>query len=437
MKYLTTFFQVGNVYFAFMNDAFSRLVRSIFQKESLHDCSLEELQTMAREYPYFTPVQLLLAEKLKSIDDSQYKAQIGKLSLYFTNPLWLDYQINGYKTGTDLEPQPETANSIKEVTTEEERPETEATYAQVVVDADQSVPTDEQAGESISETEIENVPSFDESERLVVENAEHPKVENFDAQTQVNSEQNLETRAEAESIVQPEHEHLPPLDETQTDAEATQENFNTENSGAPVQNEAEVQIESIDENRNEPVSENLSPIIGSPSVETQEDKNAFIQESPGSAEVEADSIADKELEDSRVSIPPLPELSQEPVETELTFEPYHTVDYFASQGIRFIPEEKPADRFGQQLKSFTEWLKTLKRLPETEVRIPDEASEEKVRQLADHSINKDEVVTESMAEVWLKQGNKEKAIETYNKLSLLNPGKSAYFASLVEQLKDS
>jgi hypothetical protein len=42
-----------------------------------------------------------------------------------------------------------------------------------------------------------------------------------------------------------------------------------------------------------------------------------------------------------------------------------------------------------------------------------------------------------MAEVWIKQGNKEKAIEIYNKLSLLNPDKSAYFASLAEQLKNS
>ena len=47
------------------------------------------------------------------------------------------------------------------------------------------------------------------------------------------------------------------------------------------------------------------------------------------------------------------------------------------------------------------------------------------------------VVTEAMAEVWLKQGNKQKAIETYNKLSLLNPSKKAYFAAQIEHLKQS
>jgi len=90
MKYSTRFFQAGKSYFAAMDDAISTLVKSLLQKDSLHDCSLEELQTIAREYPYFTPVQFLLAEKLKSTDEYLYKKQIQKLSLYFTNPLWLD-----------------------------------------------------------------------------------------------------------------------------------------------------------------------------------------------------------------------------------------------------------------------------------------------------------------------------------------------------------
>ena len=74
------------------------LVRSIFQKESLDDCGLEELQAMARQYSYFTPVQFLLAEKLKTTDENLYKEQLQKLALHFNNPLWLDYLLNSYKT---------------------------------------------------------------------------------------------------------------------------------------------------------------------------------------------------------------------------------------------------------------------------------------------------------------------------------------------------
>jgi hypothetical protein len=45
------------------------------------------------------------------------------------------------------------------------------------------------------------------------------------------------------------------------------------------------------------------------------------------------------------------------------------------------------------------------------------------------------VLTEAMAEVLVKQGKSEKAIEMYQKLSLLNPSKSAYFAAKIESIK--
>jgi hypothetical protein len=127
----------------------------------------------------------------------------------------------------------------------------------------------------------------------------------------------------------------------------------------------------------------------------------------------------------------------DPSKAAFTFEPYHTVDYFASQGIRFRDEEKPKDKFGVQLRSFTEWLKTMKKIPATEISATSKVEEHKVEQLAEKSINNAEVLTEAMAEVWEKQGDHAKATEVYRKLSLLNPGKSAYFAAKIEQLKHS
>jgi hypothetical protein len=79
----------------------------------------------------------------------------------------------------------------------------------------------------------------------------------------------------------------------------------------------------------------------------------------------------------------------------------------------------------------------MKKLPLTEITSGVTASDEqKVEQMAEHSIDDREVVTETMAEVWEKQGNREKAKETYEKLSLLNPDKSSYFAAKIEQLKN-
>jgi hypothetical protein len=127
------------------------------------------------------------------------------------------------------------------------------------------------------------------------------------------------------------------------------------------------------------------------------------------------------------------EMSQEPV---VAFEPYHTIDYFASQGIKLTQDENPTDVLGKQLKSFTDWLKVMRRLPQKDREIvPDIAAERTIQTIAAHSIEGREVVTEAMAEVLAKQGMPEKAREVYRKLSLLNPDKSAYFADKIEQLK--
>ena len=83
-------------------------------------------------------------------------------------------------------------------------------------------------------------------------------------------------------------------------------------------------------------------------------------------------------------------------------------------------------------------LKTMKRLPAKEIAVPtDPHTEQKVQHLAEDSVHEADIVTEAMAEVWLKQGNRQKALETYSKLSLQNPSKRAYFATLIENLKRS
>jgi len=120
------------------------------------------------------------------------------------------------------------------------------------------------------------------------------------------------------------------------------------------------------------------------------------------------------------------------------FEPFHTIDYFASQGIRLTVDENPTDSLGRQLKSFTDWLKVMRRLPQKEREIiPDRVAEQTIQNIAAHSIEGKEVVTETMAEVLAKQGMRERARIVYEKLSLLNPEKSAYFAAKIEQLNIS
>jgi hypothetical protein len=401
-----------------------KLVKAIFQKESLDDCSLEELQTLARQYSYFTPVQLLLAEKLNSENENSYKEQLQKLALHFSNPLWLDYLLNGYKTGVMIEPETAKTNSVEPQTAVEEKNEELHTSNEEISIESQSE-TFPQTEEWIHKAENKN--SFTESpgeERH--ENAGTPIEENFiKSETEIFEpikEEISEQLNEKSDIAD-----MMGTEEKQENIENPIEEINIES-----QSEGSEPVKIIDETENINYTETNTVEENSGNTEKQtEDLNT-------EAASEIAVSASDEINESPVIIPHLPDLKEEPTETELKFEPYHTIDYFASQGIKYVPEEKPADRFGQQLKSFTEWLKILKRLPQTEIiKISNSSSEEKIQQLADHSISEGEVVTETMAEVWLKQGNKEKAIEIYNKLSLLNPDKSAYFASRAEQLKNS
>jgi hypothetical protein len=116
------------------------------------------------------------------------------------------------------------------------------------------------------------------------------------------------------------------------------------------------------------------------------------------------------------------------------FEPLHTVDYFASQGIKVSEEPVNNDKLSSQLKSFTEWLKSMKKL-HTQLPESDEQTDKIIQHIAESSNTNTNVVTEAMAEVLVKQGKIEHAIEMYEKLSLNYPAKSAYFAAKIKSLK--
>jgi hypothetical protein len=127
---------------------------------------------------------------------------------------------------------------------------------------------------------------------------------------------------------------------------------------------------------------------------------------------------------------PVNEESDLPVSTE----PYHTIDYFASQGIKV--DIQTSDAFTKKVHTFTDWLKQMKRISNYPADLgSDPEMESFVQSMADTSNQSKAVDTEAMAEVLVKQGKLDKAIEVYQNLSLLNPGKTAYFAAKINYLK--
>jgi hypothetical protein len=120
-------------------------------------------------------------------------------------------------------------------------------------------------------------------------------------------------------------------------------------------------------------------------------------------------------------------------------EPYHTIDYFASQGIKVDNALPGGDKLSVQLKSFTAWLKTMRKIGDLPVADDNNSAEIKhveIVALAEDSLVNNEILTENMVDVLLAQGRTNDAVATLQKLSLMNQEKSAYFAARIEKIKE-
>lgn len=113
-------------------------------------------------------------------------------------------------------------------------------------------------------------------------------------------------------------------------------------------------------------------------------------------------------------------------------DPLYRTDYFASQGISYT---KNQDELGKKVKKFTDWLKEMKQNSPTVPQLHTTPQEEQqVIRKAEDSLKNETILTESMADVLLQQGKMIQAREIYQKLSLLYPEKTSYFASKIDSL---
>lgn len=138
-------------------------------------------------------------------------------------------------------------------------------------------------------------------------------------------------------------------------------------------------------------------------------------------------------------------------ETILTFQPLYTEDYFAYKKLKDPNNaETMTDKAQAEMMSFTDWLRELKdnfsagqsirnRYQQQMHKLyEDEEPEvsEVVEKMAMDSITlTNDIVSETLAEIWARQHQHEKAIAIYEKLSLLNPDKNAYFAQKIQELQ--
>ncbi|HKH62988.1 MAG TPA: hypothetical protein VKA49_19240 [Flavitalea sp.] len=418
-----------------MRNQIDHIVEHLFHKKRLDDVSVYELERFIATHPYFAAGHFLLAKKNQLAKSDNFKEKIATAALYYHNPLWLQWLLDQDYNGSSkhheaTEPVSDQYASSRDEEIDEtiisERHQHEKIVERPIEDAENDnfshfYSAESSQPENSSTETISNVATSRVQEENV--DASREDISN-DVKTDI-SDLQPESQLEAQSDI-PEQEIAPGIAAAEeieiihTGSEKVSESTTTGNFNQPEATAGEVDQSAESQFQHDPDIKN--------EFQQSEQQNTEDEESRASA-----AAIEKTLSGAAL-IPTKAEIEK----TEFTFEPYHTIDYFASQGIKLQQSDLSKDKFGKQLKSFTEWLRSMKRLPQaaTDGSL-DEATQRSIQQIAEHSFEEKEIVTETMAEVWIKQGNKEKAIDTLNKLSLLNPSKSHYFAAKIEQLKSS
>ena len=229
-------------------------------------------------------------------------------------------------------------------------------------------------------------------------------------------------------------------------------NTTPEIENSPVEENIEVPQDIPTENNiEEPISENEEVVETrtSESDTSQEIEQSFenpqtlVEAKTENNPAETDKIEEENEGSSRLSAMLEAQASafksHDTSKEELSFErpaSLPTKDYFASIGVT-IDNTNNTD-FGQKVKRFSDWLKQMKKVEKADIDKQSDPNDEKIISQKAHDSNKpSSVVTETMAEVLIQQGKNLEAIETLEKLSLLKPEKSAYFASLITNLKNN
>ena len=354
-----------------MNSIIENTLYHLTSQRHFEEVSEDQISGIVNEYPFFAPGQLLFGLKLNKENHYKTSSQLHKTGLFFNNPEWFSYHLQTDENRNYEVPYFENIHSKEEIS----EPPFQAT---------ESIETAPQHFQHIE------IPTLEEVKGIMTGNATAPEVVEHVAE-------------EANELIVPilaEHSIAEPVHEV---------HHHTEQLEAGID---EYDREFTDEQENE--------------SENEESDHHFQMSIPQSI---SNQLADAKAGLSK-------HLPNEELDIKYNNEPYHAVDYFDSQGIKLDLSKLPQDKLTRQLLKFTDWLKHVKNVSPNPKDLGTEPELETIVQSdAQHSNDSREIYTETMAEVYAKQGKLEKAIQIYIKLSFLNPNKTAFFAKKIQDLK--
>jgi len=393
------------------------LFESVFKRKLTDADAVGYLEKITAEHPYFSAGQFYLLQ-LCPKDSPAYRTQAKKTAALFNNNYWLNFQL--LSAGAIEQPASMANNHTEFETAPEDKifeaSVTEQPAAPLLLETD--VPSTENAAAQVDTTELPE----ETTATMVAEEDPVDAPETIEENAEPFASEQTATEPELETVIE-----IAPAQEAEPETSiAVSEETDIEE--APV----------VEETAPEQIVTQPEAVMQQPVIESQVEN-----ETPDAAETVTATVITAEPANQEKEIIAVPDTAIKNASQDMLFEPLHASDYFASVGIKLSEEEKTADKLGKQLKSFTDWLKTMKRthaeqLAQTTRPAAVEAAstDSSIQKLAERSNQENDVVTEAMADVLMQQGRQDKAIEILQKLSLLNPAKSAYFAAKINQIKE-
>ena len=270
------------------------------------------------------------------------------------------------------------------------------------------------------EKEQEEIHIIKEAPEAIEKAEENPPI--TDSEAFINSTENtVQPKTEIASEIDPktDTEIQPiPLDkiEVQNNLSATDTitNNSSEETKAPKISEI---TSDIDTEINSPNKMEETTPIHSDIEENNSDKLPFLSWLDKLNNPTATSSEEEELEDNQADKTATISLNTNPIEKEAQND-------FEFESTRYVLDE---GEFNEPIKNYIqEQIETKK----TKIN-----PEETYKPKSIETIDFNEIVSETLAKLYVKQGHKEKGINMYDKLILKFPEKSVYFASEIEKLK--
>jgi len=400
----------------------NRIIQHIFQQPALSQVTEAALDQLVAEYPYFTTARLLLARKNYEQYPSLHAPAVKKAQLYSDNPHYFYQFVTGelekaavVAAPPPVQPEPQPTAAFSQDT---------APHTATGTGLPENAPADTYTS-AVPDTSIAAAPTVTaaatETEDAVAVSGETVP-EATAAETFSFSDAIAATPAETGA---PEHE-------------------------APEEEAAEAAIPATEAATPAPVTEETPAPVNAEAAPaavtlTEEDEDIAIHTHETE---ETAAPAPEAAEEEPIRIFPLEIPEKE--ETTLTFQPLYTDDYFAYKRLK-EPEnaEEMSAKGKAEMRSFTDWLREMKQSFSKKANkdwyhqqlhrlYEDDEPEvsEAVEKMAMESITlNDDIVSETLAEIWARQQQYQTAIQIYQKLSLLNPDKSAYFAQKIQELQ--